>query len=56
MDRRELIFLLDGVMTAAGGLRAQQKAKPVVGVLGVGSFGAFAPFVAAFREGLAESG
>jgi ABC-type uncharacterized transport system substrate-binding protein len=45
--------------TAVGPLpaRAQQPAtKPVIGYLSGGSAAAFAPFLAAFREGLAESG
>jgi putative tryptophan/tyrosine transport system substrate-binding protein len=35
---------------------AQQKAMPVIGVLGLASPGPYAPFVAAFREGLGETG
>ena len=57
MKRRELMFLLGG--TAIGwprALRAQQKAMPVIGYLGAGSPGPSAPFVAAFRKGLGESG
>src|SRR5215472_15571639 len=56
MTRRELLLLVGGAMTATRAPRAQQKAMPIVGVLGGGSFGAFAPFVAAFRDGLSESG
>jgi hypothetical protein len=33
MKRRELLALLGAAMTAARGLRAQQKAMPVVGYL-----------------------
>src|SRR5437899_12726880 len=43
-------------MTTARTLRAQQKAMPVVGYLGSASPGPSAPFVAAFREGLSETG
>jgi putative ABC transport system substrate-binding protein len=35
--------------------RAQQRAMPVIGILGGGSLGAFATFVAAFHEGLRET-
>jgi putative ABC transport system substrate-binding protein len=37
MNRRDLLLLLGSAMTAAGALRAQQKAMPVVGYLGLGS-------------------
>jgi putative ABC transport system substrate-binding protein len=56
MRRRDLILLLGGAMTSARPLRAQQKAMPVIGVLGGGSSDPFAPFVAAFHEGLKETG
>jgi putative tryptophan/tyrosine transport system substrate-binding protein len=54
--RRELILLLGGAMTAPRSLRAQQKELPVIGYLIPGSPGPNAPFVAAFREGLGETG
>src|SRR5438034_8767801 len=58
MKRRELmLLLLGGGLTAARGLRAQQKAMPVIGVLNTGSPGpSSAPFMAAFRQGLSETG
>ena len=56
MRRRELMLLLGGAMTAARALRAQQKAMPVIGFLGSASPGPTAPFVAAFRQGLSETG
>jgi putative ABC transport system substrate-binding protein len=56
MKRRELILLLGGAMTAARAVRAQQKAMPVIGFLGVSAPGPTAPYVAAFREGLSETG
>jgi putative ABC transport system substrate-binding protein len=56
MKRREVMLLLGGAMTAARALGAQQKAMPVIGFLGLASPGSFAPFVAAFHEGLAETG
>jgi putative ABC transport system substrate-binding protein len=43
-------------MAAARPLRAQEKARPVVGFLGVASPGPFAPFMAAFRQGLSQAG
>src|SRR5262249_55811622 len=56
MRRRELL-LLGGAMAAARPLRAQQKAMPVIGLLGGASpVGPFVSFVAAFREGLSETG
>ena len=56
MNRRELMLLLGGAMTAARALRAQQKAMPVIGFLGGASPGPDAPFVAAFHQGLSETG
>src|SRR5437016_7990505 len=56
MKRRDLLLLLGGAMTAARALCAQQKAMPVIGFLNVTSPGPLAPFVAAFRQGLSETG
>jgi putative ABC transport system substrate-binding protein len=56
MRRRELIFVLGGAMTATGTLRAQQNTMPVIGWLNSTSPGPNAPYVAAFREGLSETG
>ena len=56
MKRRELLVLLGGAMTAARALRAQQKAMPVVGYLGSASPNPNSPNVAAFRQGLGETG
>jgi putative ABC transport system substrate-binding protein len=55
MRRRELL-LLGGMMTAGRALRAQQKATPVIGYLHSSSPSPAAPFVAAFRQGLSETG
>jgi putative ABC transport system substrate-binding protein len=54
--RRELMLLLGGAMVAAPVLRAQQKAMPVIGYLSGASPGSLAPHVAAFRQGLSETG
>ena len=57
MNRRELMLLLGGAVTAPRALRAQQKAMPVIGFLSGTSPGpVFAPLVAAFRQGLSETG
>jgi putative tryptophan/tyrosine transport system substrate-binding protein len=53
MRRRELMLVLGGAMTAVGGLRAQQKAMPVIGYLSSTSAGAG---LAAFHQGLSETG
>ena len=56
MNRRELLLLLGGAMAATRPLRAQQNSVPVIGYLGGASPGAFSPFLAAFRQGLNETG
>jgi putative ABC transport system substrate-binding protein len=57
MRRRDFTILLAGAMGGrppAG--RAQQTAMPVIGFLSSEAFGPFAPAVAAFRQGLSETG
>jgi hypothetical protein len=56
MNRRELVLLLCGAMTVARPLRAQQKTMPVIGYLHYASPGPNAAIVAAFRQGLSETG
>jgi putative tryptophan/tyrosine transport system substrate-binding protein len=56
MRRRELILLLGSAMTAARALRAQQRAMPVIGFLGANSPGPNASNIAAFHQGLSETG
>ncbi len=57
MNRREFVLLLAGAMTTAPVLRAQQKVMPVIGYLSSVSPGPnTAPYVAAFRQGLGETG
>jgi putative ABC transport system substrate-binding protein len=54
--RRDFIILLTGAMMAAPALRAQLKAMPVIGFLGSASPGRTAPLLAAFHQGLGETG
>jgi putative ABC transport system substrate-binding protein len=54
--RRELMLLLGGAVTAPRALRAQQKAMPVIGYLSGRSPSVDAPNVAAFLQGLSETG
>ena len=57
MRRRELLLVLGGALTTApSGLSAQQKAMPVIGFLGSTSPGPNEPALAAFRQGLSETG
>ena len=54
MRRRE--FLLGVAAAAWPSVLHAQKAMPVIGILGTGSAGAFAPFAPAFFEGLGGTG
>jgi putative tryptophan/tyrosine transport system substrate-binding protein len=56
MNRRQFLLLLAGAMTAGPGVRAQQKALPVIGYLNGTTPEANAPQLAAFRLGLSETG
>jgi putative ABC transport system substrate-binding protein len=57
MRRREFLGVLGGAAAGwAGAARAQQKVTPLIGYLSSGSAEAFAPLVAAFRDGLKDSG
>src|SRR5947209_4983735 len=56
LRRRELMLLLGGAMSASRTLRAQQTAMPVIGFLSSISPGPTAPYMAAFHQGLSETG
>ena len=56
MRRRAFLAAASAAAALAAAARAQQKAMPVVGYLSGASPGPYAPFVAAFRQGLADTG
>ena len=56
MRRRELMLLLGGAIIAPRALSAQQKVMRAIGFLDSTSPGADAPFLAAFHQGLSETG
>jgi len=56
MNRRDLVLLVAGAMIAPRALQAQQKPVPVIGFLSGASPAPSAPYLAAFLQGLSESG
>jgi putative ABC transport system substrate-binding protein len=56
MQRREFMTLAGGAVVWPLAARAQQPAMPVIGLLNGVSFNDFADQVAAFRQGLKDTG
>jgi putative tryptophan/tyrosine transport system substrate-binding protein len=56
MRRRQFLGVVGGAAAWPFTVHAQQPAMPVIGFLSSASSEAFAPYVAAFRAGLAETG
>jgi putative ABC transport system substrate-binding protein len=56
MRRRELLLTATAAMAAPVGLHAQQKPMPVIGFLGANSPGPNSSNIAAFHQGLSETG
>jgi putative ABC transport system substrate-binding protein len=56
MNRREIIAGLSSAAAWPVAARAQQRAMPVIGFVNGGSSGGYAPYVAALRQGLKETG
>src|SRR5499427_8294820 len=56
MRRREFVLTATAIMAAPGGLRAQQKAMPVIGFLANATPAANARLLPSFHQGLGETG
>jgi putative ABC transport system substrate-binding protein len=56
MKRREVLAVLGGAAVWPFAARAQQPAMPVVGFISAGSRDVYVELLAAFRQGLKETG
>ena len=56
MRRRDFTFGIGGVIAMPLHARAQRNAMPVIGFISSSSPGPYAPLVAAFRQGLSDTG
>ncbi len=56
MKRRQFILALAGAAARPGLIRAQSATIPTIGILSSNAPGPTAPFISAFKEGLAEAG
>jgi putative ABC transport system substrate-binding protein len=56
MNRRESLVLVGSAIAVTRPLLAQQKAMPAIGYLAFGTSDSAAPLLAAFRQGLGETG
>jgi putative ABC transport system substrate-binding protein len=56
LKRRQFIALLGGAAVSPLAARAQQSMPPVVALINGGAADAMAPYAAAFRKGLSETG
>src|SRR2546423_15073270 len=54
--RRDFLVGLGAALGWSVAASAQQKAMPVIGILGIATAAAYVPWIAAFRRGLDETG
>jgi putative ABC transport system substrate-binding protein len=56
MKRRDFLTLFGAAATWPLAAKSQQKTIPVIGFLGIATAAVYAPWLAAFRRGLADTG